>query len=274
MAWLFCSPVHAACLDLASLMFFFFFFSLYSYCYCFLTVSLAFLFHVCPFFSLLSFSSAVSLQLFSLVSFHLSVISWFTHNFTTRPHRKNKYWHSARNLQVQQILQPVDPQAIPSLMRTHLDSEGDKDGRMASQLSQPSELTQPSSTGKPQRGAAHRVESWAVGVTGFHFTVVAAAVLFVCLCLCQEEPPPPTNPPVVFNHLWFWTFLWAPPTIPLGMSNFVFCLLICHTQSLSVLWGELQLHPSVPCNPLVSSFDLVLPLFLLCFATFFPMCLI
>ncbi|XP_051807363.1 protein-methionine sulfoxide oxidase mical3a isoform X5 [Acanthochromis polyacanthus] len=54
----------------------------------------------------------------------------------------------ARNLQIQQVLQPVDPNAIPGLVRPHLDSEGDKDGQLASasQLSQPSELTQPSST--------------------------------------------------------------------------------------------------------------------------------
>ncbi|XP_074487875.1 protein-methionine sulfoxide oxidase mical3a isoform X2 [Sebastes fasciatus] len=52
----------------------------------------------------------------------------------------------ARNLLIQQVLQPVDPQAIPGLVRTHLDSEGDKEGQPASQLSQPSELTQPSST--------------------------------------------------------------------------------------------------------------------------------
>ncbi|KAM8892776.1 protein-methionine sulfoxide oxidase mical3a isoform 15-T23 [Spinachia spinachia] len=54
----------------------------------------------------------------------------------------------ARNLQIQQILQPVDPQAIPGLLRTHLDSEPDKAGKpaSASQLSQPSELTQPPST--------------------------------------------------------------------------------------------------------------------------------
>ncbi|XP_041852102.1 protein-methionine sulfoxide oxidase mical3a isoform X1 [Melanotaenia boesemani] len=53
-----------------------------------------------------------------------------------------------RNLQIQQALQPVDPHAIPGLARKHLDSEGDKDGQLASalQLSQPSELTQPSST--------------------------------------------------------------------------------------------------------------------------------
>ncbi|XP_078024209.1 protein-methionine sulfoxide oxidase mical3a isoform X23 [Epinephelus lanceolatus] len=54
----------------------------------------------------------------------------------------------ARNLQIQQVLQPVDPQTIPGLVRTHLDSEGDKEGHpaLASQLSQPSELMQPSST--------------------------------------------------------------------------------------------------------------------------------
>ncbi|XP_069561373.1 protein-methionine sulfoxide oxidase mical3a isoform X14 [Brachyistius frenatus] len=54
----------------------------------------------------------------------------------------------ARNLQLQQILQPVDPNAIPGLVRTHLDSEGDKKGQQASgsQLPQPSELTQPSFT--------------------------------------------------------------------------------------------------------------------------------
>ncbi|KAM6926678.1 protein-methionine sulfoxide oxidase mical3a isoform 12-T12 [Lycodopsis pacificus] len=54
----------------------------------------------------------------------------------------------ARNLLIQQVLQPVDPQAIPGLVRTHLDSVGDKEGQLASpsQLSQPSALTQPSST--------------------------------------------------------------------------------------------------------------------------------
>ncbi|XP_034391978.1 protein-methionine sulfoxide oxidase mical3a isoform X4 [Cyclopterus lumpus] len=53
----------------------------------------------------------------------------------------------ARNLQIQQVLQPVDPQAIPGLVRTRPDSEADKEGQLASAslLSQPSELTQPSS---------------------------------------------------------------------------------------------------------------------------------
>ncbi|XP_031718437.1 protein-methionine sulfoxide oxidase mical3a isoform X12 [Anarrhichthys ocellatus] len=48
----------------------------------------------------------------------------------------------ARNLLIQQVLQPVDPQAIPGLVRTHLDSEGDKEGQLASA----SQLSQPSST--------------------------------------------------------------------------------------------------------------------------------
>ncbi|KAK5867752.1 hypothetical protein PBY51_012216 [Eleginops maclovinus] len=54
----------------------------------------------------------------------------------------------ARNIQIQQVLQPVDPTAIPGLVRTHLDSEGDQEAQLtsASQLSHPSELTQPSST--------------------------------------------------------------------------------------------------------------------------------
>ncbi|KAK1887694.1 Protein-methionine sulfoxide oxidase mical3a [Dissostichus eleginoides] len=52
----------------------------------------------------------------------------------------------ARSIQIQQVLQPVDPTAIPGLVRTHLDSEGDKEAQLASQISHPSELTQPSST--------------------------------------------------------------------------------------------------------------------------------
>ncbi|KAM4734474.1 protein-methionine sulfoxide oxidase mical3a isoform 37-T40 [Anableps anableps] len=51
----------------------------------------------------------------------------------------------ARNIQIQQLLQPVDPSAIPSLARARPDSEGDQDGPLASVL-QRSELTQPSST--------------------------------------------------------------------------------------------------------------------------------
>ncbi|XP_041795730.1 protein-methionine sulfoxide oxidase mical3a isoform X9 [Chelmon rostratus] len=75
----------------------------------------------------------------------------------------------ARNLQIQQVLQPVDPQAIPGLVRTHLESEGDKDGQAASasQLSQPSELTQPSSTAPAHTSARHEaVRVWLESMSG------------------------------------------------------------------------------------------------------------
>ncbi|XP_022609893.1 protein-methionine sulfoxide oxidase mical3a-like isoform X6 [Seriola dumerili] len=75
----------------------------------------------------------------------------------------------ARNLQIQQALQPVDPQAIPGLVRTHLDSDGDKDGltASASQLSQPSELTQPSSTAPAHTSARHEaVRVWLESMSG------------------------------------------------------------------------------------------------------------
>ncbi|MEQ2256145.1 hypothetical protein ILYODFUR_021398 [Ilyodon furcidens] len=69
----------------------------------------------------------------------------------------------ARNIQIQQLLQPVDPNTIPSLVRAQPDSEGDQDDPLASVLqhSQPSELTQPSSTGNPPRGAANRTQTQA-----------------------------------------------------------------------------------------------------------------
>ncbi|XP_027128943.1 protein-methionine sulfoxide oxidase mical3a isoform X2 [Larimichthys crocea] len=70
----------------------------------------------------------------------------------------------ARNLHIQQLLQPVDPQAIPGLVRTHLDSEGDKDGQAASQ---PSELTQPSSTAPAHTSARHEaVRVWLESMSG------------------------------------------------------------------------------------------------------------
>ncbi|XP_062418867.1 protein-methionine sulfoxide oxidase mical3a isoform X5 [Pungitius pungitius] len=52
----------------------------------------------------------------------------------------------ARNLQIQQILQPVDPLDIPGLVRTRLEQDEAGGPASASQLSQPSELTQPPST--------------------------------------------------------------------------------------------------------------------------------
>ncbi|KAM7396411.1 hypothetical protein PAMP_019452 [Pampus punctatissimus] len=75
----------------------------------------------------------------------------------------------ARNLQIQQVLEPVDPQAIPGLVRTHLLSETDKDGQPASayQLSQPSELTQPSSTAPVHTSARHEaVRVWLESMSG------------------------------------------------------------------------------------------------------------
>ncbi|KAL6107091.1 mical3 [Pungitius sinensis] len=75
----------------------------------------------------------------------------------------------ARNLQIQQILQPVDPLDIPGLVRTHLDSEQDEAGRpaSASQLSQPSELTQPPSTAPAHTSARHEaVRVWLESMSG------------------------------------------------------------------------------------------------------------
>ncbi|KAM4573202.1 protein-methionine sulfoxide oxidase mical3a isoform 6-T6 [Odontesthes bonariensis] len=75
----------------------------------------------------------------------------------------------ARNLHIQQVLQPVDPHTIPGLVRTHLDSEGDKDGQLASalQLSQPSELTQPSSTAPAHTSTRHEaVRVWLESLSG------------------------------------------------------------------------------------------------------------
>ncbi|XP_035497937.2 protein-methionine sulfoxide oxidase mical3a isoform X21 [Scophthalmus maximus] len=75
----------------------------------------------------------------------------------------------ARNLPLQQVLQPVDPQAIPGLVRTHRDPEGDKDGRpaSASQLSHPSELTQPSSAAPAHTSARHEaVRVWLESMSG------------------------------------------------------------------------------------------------------------
>lgn len=149
MVLLFCSLVHAASLY-SSLMIF--------HCDYILTVSLPSLFHFCPVFSRLSSSSRVFFYLpctTVLLPLYLSLLSWFTqlsHTQKTPQHcLMRRHPHLARNLQIQQVLQPVDPQVIPGLVRKHLDSETEKDGHpaSASQLSHPSELTQPSSTGNP-----------------------------------------------------------------------------------------------------------------------------
>ncbi|XP_075937753.1 protein-methionine sulfoxide oxidase mical3a isoform X4 [Anarhichas minor] len=69
----------------------------------------------------------------------------------------------ARNLLIQQVLQPVDPQAIPGLVRTHLDSEGDKEGQLASA----SQLSQPSSTAPAHTSARHEaVRVWLESMSG------------------------------------------------------------------------------------------------------------
>ncbi|XP_037834010.1 protein-methionine sulfoxide oxidase mical3a isoform X2 [Kryptolebias marmoratus] len=69
----------------------------------------------------------------------------------------------ARNVHIQQVLQPVDPSVIPSLKRAHLDSEGDKDGPLAPTL-QPS---QPSSTAPGRTSTRHEaVRVWLESLSG------------------------------------------------------------------------------------------------------------
>lgn len=143
----------------------------------------------------------------------------FTH-FIFQPIKKNTHHdqHLAKNLRVQQLLQPLDPLADPVAAGTHLDSEGEKDGQvaLASQISHPSELTLPSSTGNPPgRGEClGRVE----GVHGsgclYHFSIETGCCSV--LCLWWEEPPPPINPPVFCFRLFVALHL------PFGMSDFVF----------------------------------------------------
>ncbi|KAM6937070.1 protein-methionine sulfoxide oxidase mical3a [Xenentodon cancila] len=76
----------------------------------------------------------------------------------------------ARNLHIQQVLQPVDPNNISSLVRTHSDSERDKEGQLASaarHLSQPSEITQPSSTAPAHTSTRHEaVRVWLESLSG------------------------------------------------------------------------------------------------------------
>ncbi|XP_037539374.1 protein-methionine sulfoxide oxidase mical3a [Nematolebias whitei] len=72
----------------------------------------------------------------------------------------------ARNVHIQQVLQPVDPSVIPGLTKTHLDSEGDEDGPPAPAL-QPSELTQPSSTARAHTSTRHEaVRVWLESLSG------------------------------------------------------------------------------------------------------------
>ncbi|XP_029698174.1 protein-methionine sulfoxide oxidase mical3a isoform X7 [Takifugu rubripes] len=72
----------------------------------------------------------------------------------------------AKNLRVQQLLQPLDPLADPVVARTHLDSEGGL-AASASQLSHPSEHTLPSSTAPAHTSAHHEaVRVWLESVSG------------------------------------------------------------------------------------------------------------
>ncbi|KAM8861275.1 protein-methionine sulfoxide oxidase mical3a isoform 18-T20 [Synchiropus picturatus] len=75
----------------------------------------------------------------------------------------------ARNLQIRQALQPLDPQALPGLTRERLDSETDKSGQQAldSQVSQPFDLTQPPSTASARASARHEaVRVWLESMSG------------------------------------------------------------------------------------------------------------
>lgn len=146
---------------------------------------------------LLLYLSNFSAQLLSSLRDRL----WSPGSHTTSPHNATANTHqhglSARNLRVQQVVQPVDPLAGPGVGRTCLDSGDIKDGQAVSdsQLSQPSELTQPSSTGNPRRGAeplgfAGRVLSCRPYRSGCLISSLWLLLFSSCMCLRQEEPPP------------------------------------------------------------------------------------
>ncbi|XP_019749580.1 protein-methionine sulfoxide oxidase mical3a isoform X8 [Hippocampus comes] len=72
----------------------------------------------------------------------------------------------AKNLQIQQVLQPLDPLAIPGVSGTHEESETDGGGQLAS-TTQPIELTQPSSTAPAHTSARHEaVRVWLDSMSG------------------------------------------------------------------------------------------------------------
>ncbi|XP_057691565.1 protein-methionine sulfoxide oxidase mical3a isoform X10 [Corythoichthys intestinalis] len=72
----------------------------------------------------------------------------------------------AKNLQIQQVLQPLDPLAIPGVRETHEDSETDGGGQLAS-ASQPIECTQASSTAPAHTSARHEaVRVWLESMSG------------------------------------------------------------------------------------------------------------
>lgn len=156
----------------------------------------------------LSFSNLPALSFISFLLSDLLVLYTLTHTLVQ--------WRcTARNVHVQQLLQPVDPRDVPGLVRSRVGSECD--GRAASLLTQPSELTQPSSTGNRGAGTlphAHHVGSLK-GSGRLHLTVMAAAVLSVTSV--QEVEPPLTNPPVflfvvLITQVVFCIFLSFHPT--------------------------------------------------------------
>ncbi|XP_049580430.1 protein-methionine sulfoxide oxidase mical3a isoform X18 [Syngnathus scovelli] len=72
----------------------------------------------------------------------------------------------AKNLQIQQILQPLDPLAIPDVGGTHKDSETDGGGQLAS-ASRPVELTQRSFPAPAHTSARHEaVRVWLDSMSG------------------------------------------------------------------------------------------------------------
>ncbi|XP_077372736.1 protein-methionine sulfoxide oxidase mical3a isoform X9 [Festucalex cinctus] len=72
----------------------------------------------------------------------------------------------AKNLRIQQVLQPLDPLAILAVGGKHEDSETDRGGQLAS-ASQPLEFTQPSSTAPAHTSARHEaVRVWLDSMSG------------------------------------------------------------------------------------------------------------
>ncbi|CAB1313573.1 unnamed protein product [Coregonus sp. 'balchen'] len=106
----------------------------------------------------------------------------------------------ARNLQIQQVLQPVDPMGIKNLRGVSVQTEGDKEGPPAS-ASQPSTtLTQPSSTGNPAQrssslGTLPELAPWLLGCwsPGWGKEPVCLIRLATAVCLSQEDPPSPAH---------------------------------------------------------------------------------
>lgn len=179
------------------------------YCHCILTVSLPSLFHFCPFYSLLSFSSTLLLSLScttAFISFYL--IPGFIHNFTKNPTQNKTLHHMLTPLQQGTfisnnscslwILRPFQVWWEPTwtLRETRMARQPPNPLSSRSpppQVTHPEELNIGEFRRVPSR-SPHRV----LRIRVSHFTSVAAAVLFVCLRLCQEDSRPPK-----LTHLLF-----------------------------------------------------------------------